>query len=165
MRLPRHVDPRKLALQDSHFSGSVATGEMARLRDIVVTVVDDAKVDLRFYLDQSRHLVVEGKFSLKVSLQCQRCLQPVDELLEGEVLLGVVWTEERVEVLPKRYDPWLIEGDSADVYEMIEDELLLTLPIVAYHDENQCPKKGTFSTGEFEESGRNPFEILAKLKK
>lgn len=165
MRLPRHVDPRKLALQDARFSGPVATSDMVRLADAVVAKDENAEVNLGFSLDQSRHVVVEGEFSLKVSLECQRCMQPVEKRLQGEILLGVVWAEERVEVLPKRYDPWLIEGDSADVYEMLEDELLLTLPIVAYHEEDQCPRKGTYSTGEVEESGRSPFEVLAKLKK
>jgi uncharacterized protein len=165
MRVPRHIDPRKLASQGTYFDGVVPTGEMVRLSEAVERLDEEAKVQLAFNFDESRHLVIEGHFSLEVSCQCQRCLQPVDQHLEGDILIGVVWTEDRLEVLPKRYDPWLVESEPADLYEMLEDEILLALPIVSYHDESVCGSAGRFSTGEIDDARQSPFDILAQLKK
>jgi DUF177 domain-containing protein len=165
MRLPRQVDPRKLALQGAHFKGVVPTKDMQRLSAAVESMAAEAAVELAFSIDESRHVVLEGHFEMDVSCQCQRCLQPVDNRLQGDMLFGVVWKEDRVDVLPKRYDPWLIDSDTADLYGLVEDEILLSLPIVAYHEENACPGKGRYSTGEFDDDASNPFGVLAQLKK
>lgn len=163
--LPRFVDPRKLAAQNAHLHGLVPTAEMARLRSAVVAVVENAEAELEFYRDEAHRSLVKGAFSLSVDCQCQRCLQPVTQHLQGTLQLGIVWDEDRAAALPKEADAWLVSEESADVYELLEDEILLALPIVAYHDEGQCQGRGNYSTGEFVEARKNPFDILAQLKK
>lgn len=164
MKLPSHVDPRKLANQGTHLQGSIPPEALPRLGQAVLTA-SDVKVSLEFSRDAERRTIVEGDFSLDVELTCQRCLQPVAEHLEGSVHVGVVWDESRAAELPKRLDPWLVETESADMYEMLEDEFLLALPIAPFHDESDCAASGKYSTGEHEETRENPFSILAKLKK
>src|SRR5690606_4073601 len=102
---------------------------------------------------------------IDVDMECQRCLQPVTQSLSGELCLAVVWDEERAAVVPKTLDPLVVSDDSVDLYGLLEDEILLALPIVAYHQEGQCQRSGHYSTGEVEESRENPFSILAQLKK
>lgn len=164
-RLPRHVDPRKLAAQESCLQGPVPTADMARLTEAVFKPGDAGWASLKFRFDENRRTVIDGEFSLDVELACQRCLQAVPARLEGELHVGVVWDEDRAAGLPKRLDPWLVSTETADLYELLEDEFLLSLPIVAYHEKDSCPSQGTYSTGEFEEDRKNPFSVLARLKK
>lgn len=167
-RLPERIDPRKLAARDAELAGHVPTERMHRLRDAALEVAPEAEVSLSFYRDEERRAVVEGDVHLRVQLKCQRCLQAATRELDGHLRLGVVWSEGQAADLPRWLEPWLVESDSADLHGMIEDELLLTLPIVAYHPENECPVSGSYSTGEQEESGErrdNPFSVLEQLKK
>ena len=161
--LPRQVDPRKLVAQGVTLSGDVPTAQMSRLAGAVVTMGETGQAELWFARDEDGHAAVSGKVALGVSLECQRCLNPVDAALEGAVSLGIVWDEEQAGKLPKRLDPWIVDSDAADLYEMVEDELLLALPIVAYHDTDECRARGSYSTGDVSDSAENPFGILAQL--
>ena len=165
MRLPRQVDPHKLSVQEAHLQGEVPTAGMERLAGAVMGQNESAAVDLVFRRDEMNRCIVEGKVSLAVTMRCQRCLGEVEEQLESDMIFGVVREDDRAAALPKWLDPWLVAGDDADLYELIEDELLLALPIVAFHDEENCPGRGHYSTGEVEEARDNPFSVLKALKK
>ncbi len=162
--LPRQVDPRKLVIQGAVLRGSVPAGEMNRLAAAVLSVEGLVEANLHFVRDDEGRSVVEGSVALEVRLECQRCLQPVATLLAGQVGLGIVWDEEQARSLPGRLEPWIVASESADLHDMVEDELLLALPIAAYHDSGECRNIGTYSTGEVSDSAENPFGILAQLK-
>ena len=162
--LPRLVDPRKLAGQGARFSGSVPTVQMARLAAAVVSADDAAEAELDFGRDDEGRAMVQGKVELGVELECQRCLKPLAYRLAGKVALGIVWDLDGAKALPRQLDPWVIESESSDLYEMVEDELLLALPIAAYHDTDECRGTGSYSTGKVSDSAENPFGILAQLK-
>jgi uncharacterized protein len=86
--------------------------------------------------------------------------------VEREVLLGVVEDLTAADQLPTELDPLLVEGSATSVREMVEDELLLTLPVVAMHERTQCPGREVLEqyvprTEENEEAERlTPFAIL-----
>lgn len=162
--LPRQVDPRKLVAQGTTLSGDVPTAQMSRLVAAVVAMEEVGHAELRFERDEDGHAAVAGRVALGVSLECQRCLSPVEVHLDSESHLGIVWDEEQAGKLPKRLDPWIVDSDAADLYDMVEDELLLALPLVAYHDTEECRAKGSYSTGDVSDSAENPFGILAQLK-
>ena len=164
MKLPHHVDPRKLAVQGAHLRGCIPAGDLPRLARVVLET-GEVNAELAFRRDEEKRTVVEGVYSLDVTMTCQRCLQPVAEHLEGEVHVGVVGDENRAAGLPRWLDPWLVEGESGDLYGLLEDEFLLSLPMTPHHDASECPASGSYSTGEVEEERENPFSILAKLKK
>lgn len=162
--LPRQVDPRKLVGQGVRFSGPVPTLHMARLAGAVVSAADIAEAELDFGRDDEGRAVVRGRVELSVELECQRCLRPLAHHLAGEVALGIVWDLDGAKALPRQLEPWVVESESGDLYDMVEDELLLTLPIAAYHDTDECRASGSYSTGEVSDSAENPFGILAQLK-
>jgi uncharacterized protein len=85
--------------------------------------------------------------------------------VESNISLAVVWDEEEAEKLPESLDPWIVGEGLADFYEMIEEEMLLSLPAVAYHEE-QCVDRQLFSSGQPVEvkKVKNPFQVLEQLK-
>ena len=82
--------------------------------------------------------------------------------------------DEDIEKLPKTYEPWIIGEGQTDIYDVIADELILGLPIVAYHDVTCVPQKLFNSEGADDKSGNaantketdktNPFQVLEQLK-
>jgi len=165
MQLPRHVDPRKFCAQNVSLTGFIPAEELSRVAAAVISTDQRVELELDFSQDAERRCIIEGRFSLAATLQCQRCLEPYAQGLHGDFCFAIVWDEERAALLPKRLDPWLVAEDSADLYELVEDEILLSLPIVAFHTEDSCPQSGSFSTGKAEPVRENPFGILAQLKK
>lgn len=166
--LPRMVNPRKLAYQGVKLVGSIRAEDLSILVD-AVDEVESAEADLHFYISDDSHMVVEGKVCGRVVMQCQRCLQPMPVTeLQANVKVAVVRTEEDAAALPKSLDPWVVPDDEADLIALVQEELLLSLPVVAYHAE-ACVDKSWYSSGDFaevvvEEKKPNPFSVLGVLK-
>ena len=110
--------------------------------------------------------------STRLSLQCQRCLQPVDEdvLVEREFLF--VHGEDAAAQLDAESDDDVLALTRAlDLRELVEDELLLALPLVPRHE--TCPQPLPVPVGLESDAGPapeegfekpNPFAALRALK-
>ena len=104
------------------------------------------------------------KAETAVPLTCQRCLKPVAVPLLADQAIRFVATEaqaaeedEDAEVDVLAFTPEL------DVLALIEDELIMSVPIVALHE--SCEPEG-YKEGEAPVADRpNPFAVLAQLKK
>jgi uncharacterized protein len=165
-RLPRHIDPRKFAHQGLDLQGDIAVSDLNRLASLVLDNAGEVKVVLEFGVDEERHRVITGEAQCAVNVTCQRCLEPVEITLDAEINLAMVWDEERAKQLPKTLDPLILPEGPADIYTIIEDELLLELPMVSYHDKD-CIEQTSFGDEEVvteTKSSKNPFQVLEQLK-
>ena len=163
--IPQWVTPLKMAAQGATLTGVVPSERLSRLLDIAISFDAPILVNLQFFCDESGYRVMSGEISTRVRMVCQRCLQEMGHDLSANTSWTIVADEDRVPSLPKQYEPWIVSDSEADLYALIEEELLLELPLVAYHSLNQCEGKKSFSTGEIEEPERpNPFDVLLSLK-
>ncbi|AMX02492.1 YceD family protein [Microbulbifer thermotolerans] len=165
--LPQTVDARKLAQREQQLAGVLPRESLERVGAAVEAMDGDVRVELLFGRDLQGHLTVSGKLSCDVQLLCQRCLQPMPEQVEAEFLWGIVWSEEQGKALPRELDPVVQDGDELGLHQALEDEILLNLPMVAYHVA-ECVAREHFHSGE--EAGEadgqreNPFKVLEQLK-
>ena len=70
--------------------------------------------------------------------------------------------------LPKAYDVLEPGEDPLDLRSLIEEELLLALPIVPAHHPEECQQPAGLDEpepGEDEVTRSNPFSVLAQLKR
>lgn len=164
--LPRLIDPRKFAQQGLSLSGEVALVELDRLAAMVLEGSSPVKVELQFLVDEERRRVIRGRAECELEVACQRCLEPVSISLQAEIELAVVWSEEQAQQLPKAFDPLIVGEGQSDLYAVIEDELLLSLPMVSYHS-GGCATQTSFGAGDVEATEpdkQNPFQVLEQLK-
>ena len=167
-RLPRQCNPRKFAYAGVEIEGSIDSATMTRLADAVDSI-GDLVARLVFSINEAGKMVVSGTVEAQLAQQCQRCLQTMPQArMCVEIMVAIVRDEEEVRNLPKALDPWLVPDDDADVYALIEDELLLALPVVAYHNE-VCVEAALMSSGDAEDLAQetdkpNPFSVLSALK-
>ena len=77
---------------------------------------------------------------VEVTLICQRCLQPMQVLLEGESQVALVENLAQADALPEDVEPVWVESRKVDLREVVEEELLLALPLVPMHaaDDDEC---------------------------
>jgi uncharacterized protein len=108
--------------------------------------------------------------SAEVSLpmQCQRCMGPVLMEVFSDQSFRFVADEATAEAQDDESDEdLLVLTPELDVWELIEDELIMSVPIVPKHE--VCPASVTLSVADeaFEEAlaaKPNPFAALAQLK-
>jgi uncharacterized protein len=172
--LPRHIDPRKFAQQRINIEGSVDVAELLRVDSLLASKQGSVYADLVFGTDEQGIRNLTGTINATVEMICQRCLEGAQQSLQMSLSLGFVWNDEDIEKLPKTYEPWIIGEGQTDIYDVIADELILGLPIVAYHDVTCVPQKLFSSEGADDKSGNvaniketdktNPFQVLEQLK-
>jgi uncharacterized protein len=164
--IPQTVDPRKLANQSVTLSGFFKPEQLPRLADAVVAINEPVATELIFFVGGQNVKSLTGSVSANVFVTCHRCLQPMPLTLNADIGLGMIWDEEAAQHMPADLEPWVVGSDSADLCVVVEDELLLVLPYVNYHDESECSGIGFFTTGDVEDEQKkpNPFQILEQLK-
>lgn len=139
--LPPIISARKAAMAGSTYSGVVQGKDIGRVAAAVLEIEGPLSVGLRFAINEGRKRTVEAKIEGRVSMQCQRCLKPVSVLVETCSTLTVVAHDEEAASVLRTTEPLLLDGDDLDVYSLIEDEVLLALPIVALHSIGQVQAK------------------------
>lgn len=162
--LPTTIRPVKLARQQGKLKGYMPLRQLTTLvadcRDDSGNLVADLQLDM-----QGRWPVMTGTLNAQVTLTCQRCLEAVDVVLQARPMLGFVQSEEAVEQLPESLEPYLFEEEEIPLAEVLEQELILALPIVAYHE--QC-QPVDYDSGDKPATGDeekpNPFKVLEQLK-
>lgn len=106
-----------------------------------------------------------------VPLTCQRCLAPVDTPLIVDRWFRFVADEAAAEAQDDDSEEDLLALEpKPNLHEVLEDELLMELPLVPMHDTCPVPVslRSVESPGAQEEPAtprKNPFAELAKLKK
>jgi len=166
VKLPKYVDPRKLADRGIQLTGVIAVNEMTELSQMLVQSNAEVMTELNFSRDELRIRTISGSAKVTVPVQCQRCLESVDVDLSANLNLAISYNEEKAQTLPKYYDPLIVEGDDLELLPLIEQELILSLPIVSYHSD--CSIQTSFGDGNTvataETEKPNPFSVLASLK-
>ena len=148
--------------------GVYPLSKLARLSDLLVG--DEGYVNAKLEFTHSVGIAsLRGTVSAKLLVECQRCLQPVETEVSGHFKFALVNSEEEFELLPEEFEPYLIEGEEQSVIELVEDELLLSLPMVTIH-EDACSEfmskqnEEVKAAIEAEKEAEHPFAALKALK-
>lgn len=101
------------------------------------------------------------------TLECQRCMQPMRVPIDTVVKVALVASEADVARVPSELEPVLASAGRISIGELITEELLLTLPIVALHGEGEpCAAPPTEpAAGAHGQDTHKPFARLADLLK
>jgi uncharacterized protein len=84
----------------------------------------------------SLQLLVQGE----VGLVCQRCLGEMRHSVEIARVLHLARNEAELERLEAQPDSdAILVGETVDLVDLVEDEVLLSLPLAAKHAESECP--------------------------
>lgn len=168
--LPREVDIDKcIALNASFVSARLDLEKLGRLAESVVRIEGDVLATVNFERDLNSMRLVKGTAEADVVLICQRCNQEMVQHLELEFELTPDFKRAQACNLTNKYDfIELNEDGKIDLYDLIEDGLILEIPAFPKHDENatDCAMPGSdWSYGELpQEQADNPFAALAALK-
>jgi uncharacterized protein len=101
------------------------------------------------------------------TLECQRCLQPMSVPVDTAVRVALVASEAEAARVPAELEAVLAPRGRISIGELIREELLLTLPIVALHGGTEpCAEvPAETAAAERRQDTHKPFARLADLLK
>lgn len=177
---PAQIEPFKWAEQGFTWSTTLPLSRFVRISREAVGSIDDQliNIDCKLSMDAYHRIVwLDGHVDTKVPMECQRCLDSVEITLVSDFHLALIDDESLIERLDEDAD-FIVLGESeatikgdyltntpstVDLLALLEDELLLLMPLSPKHD--ACEHKHQPAVQDtVEEKRDNPFEVLAGLK-
>ena len=180
---PQMLDIQAFARASGQLQGSVALSTMPRLAECAhgasepehhvpldAQVEWQARGELRERAGCQPEVWLHLQAHTVLPLTCQRCLQATAQPLGLDRWFRFVASESEAAALDEdAEEDVLVWGRQFRLMELIEDELLLDLPVIARHD--TCPDPLPMPADTLEESDEtetqapNPFAMLEQLKK
>jgi uncharacterized protein len=163
--LPEQIDPFRLVRQNRILKGTLELRRMERLAPLLHLTDGVADVEIEFGTDDMGVSCVRGHVKAELHFICQRCMQPMTQAIDAEVALGLVANRNDADKVAAHYEPLIVEEVPTPLLPIIEDELLLLVPIVALHEAGECEALPQLNiAAEPAVQRANPFAVLAKLK-
>lgn len=170
----RHLDVQRFAEEGATLNGEEPIHEHARLmaetdgRSAGSPVSWSARGELR----NPGHVHPEIWLHLGVraiqALTCQRCLGPVDVPLEVERSFRFAADEDMAAAQDEQSEVDVLAlSRSFDLVELVEDELLMEIPLAPHHESCPVPVKLEVADEGFDAAAarrENPFALLRKLR-
>lgn len=169
------LDVKAFAQAGGHLSGHDTLLRYRRLAEEAHGLHPDLRVDwsadgdLRSAHGAGTQVWLRLKVGATFPMACQRCLQSVDVPLEVDREFRFVADEAQAEALDGDSDEDVLAlSREFDLRALIEDELLMALPLVPRHERCPRPVKHASSAEDFEAANAdkpNPFAALAQRHK
>jgi uncharacterized protein len=151
------------------FQGSLPIAAMPRLCEVLADDAGVATYALDFGRDEYGTAYVDVHVQAPLWLVCQRTLEPFVMPVTVDSRLGLIRSEREESALPAGVEPLLVaEDDKVSPIDVIEDELLLALPLVPVNPDSVLPEEVTrppVEAAPAEKRPDNPFAVLRELKK
>jgi uncharacterized protein len=162
------LDVDRLADSEADIDFAVPLAELPRLRSQAAGVGGTVRGRVHF-ARTAGIAVADLTMSGSATLTCQRCLQPMTEPVNSTARVALIATEADASRVPDDLEPVLASGGRISVGELVEEELLLALPIVPLHSEASDCVVGSdqvpVDAVQAEQTTQRPFEQLGKLLK
>jgi uncharacterized protein len=161
-RLPQFIEPAKLADEAEAITGKLDIDGMQRLQAIVSEPRAEVEFRLIFARDERGFIIISGEYATVLTLRCQRCLEPLRVSLEKTIRIGWVTGVDDIKLLPADLEPVLAQGPRVALKDLLEEEILLGLPMAPLHAEQECPATNLMQA--LKERKESPFAALKDLK-
>jgi uncharacterized protein len=172
----RRFDAWKLVTRQGQLTGKLDPFDLERLHDSLGEdesgQVPDAEITYRIngLTDPSGHAALEIAIDGQLPLGCQRCLQPFLWPVHQQTTVLLAHDEDELTYLDDNDEREVILAAAPlDPREVVEDELVLSVPYVPRCDRPECVAAALVEDATAQDQGRpdtesSPFGALAALK-
>ena len=162
--LPAVVDVWRMVAAKRFLEGTLPLSAFGRLRSSLTDTEGECRFSLEFGRDAMDQPFVEVRADADLPLLCQRTLERYLQPVSVVQRLGLITSEAQEDALPEGMEPLLV-AENAEIrpIDLVEDELILALPVVPINPESTLPD-AVRVPDEDNEVKPNPFSALAALK-
>jgi uncharacterized protein len=175
LRRDGSVDAFEMAARGLEIAGTVRAADLPRIADQLAPVVAEGSDEggtiawrIVGVMDALGRPALEVGLDGAVTLECQRCLRPFSWPVAQRTLLLLARNERDQATLDEDDEHEVVVAAAPlDPRELVEDELLLTLPFAPHCEQGDCvtaelPDES--DGGSKAAAGKSPFAALAALK-
>lgn len=169
--MPQRGDPIQLAEQGRAYEGEIELAGLGRLADLLAGAEGLVRYRLTFDRDSRGRPYAVGHLEGALPLRCQRCLETFSLVVERDWRVTLLAEAAEEALLDEGEDARLISDEGMPLAELVEDELILAVPVVPKHPAGAvCELPATEAVTEepaeeFDEPEDNPFAELSRLKR
>lgn len=162
--LPLSLDTERLARKGETIAGQYEVQDLQRLEGLLYDDTGVVRFNLEFTHDNddNRSYIV-GNIQANVNIICQRCLGSMPYNVDSRIYLGIVMKDANLSCLPDDCEPLVTENEPVSLRALIEDELILALPISALHAEDRCNATDIMADLKSSRNSTKPFAELKTL--
>jgi len=169
VKIPVSIDPIRAAASKLVYQGVVPGQQLKRLNDLSAGDCSDVVVSIECGEDIQGIVYLKGKAVTELTLMCQRCMTLLTTEVTVDFNFGLCKANDEIDELPDAYEPIECnEIGEVRLHQLIEDELIVSMPLIAMHSNESCNQGNQdIVVGEIEpaqEERPNPFAVLEKLK-
>lgn len=162
----RDIDP--LADAGASLDYAIPLAEFPRLQGQLMPDPGEATGRVRFSREGGAAVAALGVHA-NPTLVCQRCLAPLRLPVDAEVKVALVGDAEEAERVSADLETVLAPGHRISLRDLVEEELLLSIPLVPLHEGGQCEAAKSAhepaSSAAASPPVQKPFERLGELLK
>ena len=168
------IDLHKACKERKVLKGYLSLHLLEKLSDKLMELKGELFVELSFdFVEQNRHFC-KGFIQGKLPLECQRSLERYDFEVNQHFNVVISDSIQQLKQIENEYETFLVDGCVLAPIDLIEEEILLLLPLVPKKPLKDCKidKSSAYydafseiETKEGSDKRENPFAILSKLKK
>jgi DUF177 domain-containing protein len=169
------IDAFEMAARGLEHAGTAKAAAFARVADKLVPGVPEESDEggtlewrIAGMTDALGRPAIEVRLDGALTLECQRCLRPFSWPVEQRTMLLLARDERDQASLDENDEHEVIVAAAPlDALELVEDELLLTLPFAPHCERSDCVTAGMQDKGDGEQkaaAAKSPFAALAALR-
>lgn len=153
------IDGLEFARNGSRLQGDWPLADFPRLRESLHADVGALRYELQGVPEQHGRPALRLRVQGALQLICQRCLGPLEHRvhIESSLLLRATQAEIDAEPVDAEGPEQIVAGREMAVHDLIEDELLLALPLAPRHE--RCAGRAAAGQG----GKHTPFAGLRDL--
>jgi uncharacterized protein len=136
--IPARVRASVAIARGETYAGSVAVKQLSRLRPLLLRDDGSLEISLRLRRDEHGMARLDGSLSGSVWLECQRGLHPFANRLDVLFSLLLVASEAEERRVQRVGEALVVEDDNLPLRQIIEDEVLLALPVAPRCENPAC---------------------------
>lgn len=154
------IDSLEFAREGRHLQGTVPVAALTRLADSLFDVDGELAYELTGGSDVQQRPRVQLGLAGSVNLKCQRCLGSFAYAVTVQTNLLVLTGQAGGETADFEDLDGIPADANTDIWNLVEDEVLLAIPLSPRHAEGQCSQAVKAAT----DRTPSPFAVLARLK-
>jgi DUF177 domain-containing protein len=161
--IPPAIDPARFARDESRLSGILSVARLPRLADVLFDQQGMVNYEVQGYTTANGQPALHLRVGGELALRCQRCLERLPLRIDATRDLVLIAETREVEGADNEDDDTdrIPRVASLDVLDLIEQEVVLSLPMAPRHSEDTCEAQLALQTGD----ASSPFSALAGLKR
>ena len=134
------IDTVKFARNGQEMIHSFSVEDLQRVKDIVGDFGEEIEAKLEGGVLKTGKPFIDLSIKADLPLTCQRCLELMNFELNSSTRFIIAFGKSELTDLSDEPDDveFLIAEEDADVVAMVEEELLLRLPMAAKHEDGKC---------------------------